>query len=441
MAPQNLTPLTASVASVASPDSVFSSQFPAPALTGEFGFYPTQPSRSQSNSKSNPGSHSRDRPQPPNSNAAQHFYATVVQSNKSLLPLFHNVVVWMLKRDLLVTLHLHVRVAASVEVKKKCTEDMERERAERATKWSGKNARFHPPVRHTRAEKDGCGSQGRRNRGIALAEEVIEEDEGDTDEKTQCSPEEEAGDGDGDPDLVKPSSFEGSPNWFSLSPREARRRTRRLPSTSSSRALSREYEGPYMSRRRSSARDNLGGALRGRSRVLDDVISESPFYESGEDYYGEDDLEGEDVDGDEGDSEDEDDPNVPSIIPDPGRATPKERRWLSKMSEGKSSWIVKRFEAQVSLSFFFHSLSDIYRSIHQYFDGKCTDDEILYHAEISRKQLREVLHHYDEYVSLFFHSSISTFLFRVTPWARPSIHHHLSSIGHPPRNHGCGVQS
>ncbi len=38
-------------------------------------------------------------------------------------------------------------------------------------------------------------------------------------------------------------------------------------------------------------------------------------------------------------------------------------------------------------------------SIHQYFDGKCSDDEILYRAEISRKQLREVLHHYEEYVS------------------------------------------
>lgn len=36
--------------------------------------------------------------------------------------------------------------------------------------------------------------------------------------------------------------------------------------------------------------------------------------------------------------------------------------------------------------------------INQYFDGKKSDDEILYRAEISRKQLREVLRHYDEYV-------------------------------------------
>ena len=37
--------------------------------------------------------------------------------------------------------------------------------------------------------------------------------------------------------------------------------------------------------------------------------------------------------------------------------------------------------------------------INRYFNGKCCDDEILFRAEISRKQLREVLHHYDEYVS------------------------------------------
>src|SRR6266478_3424894 len=38
--------------------------------------------------------------------------------------------------------------------------------------------------------------------------------------------------------------------------------------------------------------------------------------------------------------------------------------------------------------------------INQYFDGKCTDDEILFRAEISRRQLREVLHVYGEYVGV-----------------------------------------
>ena len=253
----------------------------------------------------------------------------------------------MLKRDLLVTLHLHVRVVTTVGIKKKCMEDAEREKAERIAKWSEKNARFQPPARQTRREKNPGDSQGRRNTGLALTEEVIEEDEGNGDENIPHVPGEEAGDGDVDPDTSKPGSFEGSPNWFSLSPREARRRTRRLPSTSSSRALSSEHEGPYMSRRRSSTRDRLGTTSKGQGRILEDAVLEDPFYESGEENDGEDDIEGDDVEHDE-DSDDEDDPNVPSIIPDPGRATPKERRWLTKMSEGKSSWITKRFETQVS---------------------------------------------------------------------------------------------
>jgi len=38
--------------------------------------------------------------------------------------------------------------------------------------------------------------------------------------------------------------------------------------------------------------------------------------------------------------------------------------------------------------------------INQYFDGKRSDDEILFRADITRKQLREVLHHYEEYVGV-----------------------------------------
>ena len=74
------------------------------------------------------------------------------------------------------------------------------------------------------------------------------------------------------------------------------------------------------------------------------------------------------------------------MIDNPGQATALQRRWLEAMSEGKDARVRRRFE-----------------QINQYFDGKKTDDEILYRAEISRKQLREVLHHYDEYVQIFLH--------------------------------------
>ena len=49
--------------------------------------------------------------------------------------------------------------------------------------------------------------------------------------------------------------------------------------------------------------------------------------------------------------------------------------------------------------FYTHFLYVIPR-INQYFDGKRTDDEIMYRADITRRQLREVLHQYEEFVSV-----------------------------------------
>ncbi|KAG6819341.1 hypothetical protein H0H93_012786 [Arthromyces matolae] len=47
-----------------------------------------------------------------------HFFASVVE-NKDLLPLYHDVVLWMLKRDMLITLHLRIRVVATSKLKVK----------------------------------------------------------------------------------------------------------------------------------------------------------------------------------------------------------------------------------------------------------------------------------------------------------------------------------
>jgi len=84
----------------------------------------------------------------------------------------------------------------------------------------------------------------------------------------------------------------------------------------------------------------------------------------------------------------EDDNNETSILADPGRATLVQREWLQAMSEGMDETVARRFD-----------------QINQYFDGKCTDEEILFRAEISRRQLREVLHVYDEYLQTFLHPS------------------------------------
>jgi nitrogen permease regulator 3-like protein len=105
---------------------------------------------------------------------------------------------------------------------------------------------------------------------------------------------------------------------------------------------------------------------------------------------------------DENEMEDDDDDNETSILMDPGRATSLQRRWLQAMSEGKDEFVARRFDRYVARCSWMHGLwliNTVHR-INQYFDGKCTDDEILFRAEISRRQLREVLHLYDEYVGI-----------------------------------------
>jgi len=218
-----------------------------------------------------------------------HFFAAVVKS-KDLIPLYQDVVIWMLKRDLLVTLHLRVRVVATAELKTRVRMERELVKAKR--------------------------NQNSVDRGRQTYEEVIIEDN-------------------------------GSPTWFSLSPKNARRSTRRLSSHSS------------LSTRTSDLVESL---------IVEDEDDEED--------------RSSDQDGEPADDA------IPSMIGDPGRATPKERRLLTAMSDGKDPFIVKRFEL-----------------INQYFDGKCTDDEILFKADISRKQLREVLHHYEEYLQTFLHPS------------------------------------
>jgi hypothetical protein len=71
-----------------------------------------------------------------------------------------------------------------------------------------------------------------------------------------------------------------------------------------------------------------------------------------------------------------------SIIAAPGAATSRERRWLAAMSADKEPDLAARFDL-----------------VNQYFDGRCTDDEIMYRGAITRRQFREVIGAYGEYVS------------------------------------------
>ncbi|KAI0045843.1 hypothetical protein FA95DRAFT_1543270 [Auriscalpium vulgare] len=218
--------------------------------------------------------------------SANHFYATIVKT-KDRLPLYHDVVLWMLQRGLLVTLHLRIRIVVPVAVKQRVQRAL---KSRRKIRWQGEHER------------------GRRERSASASER----------------------DGAELDDL-----FESS-RWLALGRRESSSRERRV-------------EPPIL------------------EVELDEEI---------EDKEVEDSVEGE---GDE--LVLYEDSSEPTLLSDPARATFVERQWLQAMSEGKDEVVARRFE-----------------QINQYFDGKCTDDEILFRAEISRKQLREVLHHYEEFV-------------------------------------------
>ncbi|KAG7440351.1 uncharacterized protein BT62DRAFT_938166 [Guyanagaster necrorhizus] len=215
------------------------------------------------------------------------FFDVVVQS-KALIPSYQSVISWMLQRDLLVTLHLRVRIVATKELKLRVKHRIENARAKKA------------------------------NRSLSKLSQ-----EADTDSSSPIAP---------------------GMMWLSLSPKAAH----------------------AYSRRRLSPESERGQVEADDPEELEEEQEQE--WDSGWDA-NDDDL-------------------TSSIIKDPSRATPLQRQWLSAMSEGKDAHIAKRFD-----------------HINQYFDGKRTDDEILYRAEISRKQLRQLLHHYDEYLQTFLHPS------------------------------------
>lgn len=240
--------------------------------------------------------------------SSTHFYATVVKS-KDRVPMFHEVVRWMLQRDLLVALHLRVRIVVPASLKARVRH---RREGLRKNRWhTGVDDAFRTRRRH-RARTDSGGSEG----DFGLFDE---------------------------------------PPWY----------TRRAP----------------------------GSQHNGSS--IHEVI-EPPILEEGieldEEIDGEDEESADEADAashrEEEEEEEEEDDNETSMLADPGRATAVQRRWLQAMSEGKDELVTRRFD-----------------QINQYFDGKCTDDEILFRAEISRRQLREVLHVYDEYLQTFLHPS------------------------------------
>ncbi|KAI9061097.1 hypothetical protein FKP32DRAFT_1576785 [Trametes sanguinea] len=257
--------------------------------------------------------------------SANHFFATVVGS-KELIPLYLDVVLWMLKRDLLIRLHLRIRIIATEELKRRVRQQWEDRRETRRSRSRARNIQRGRPQSRA-GEQDQDSRNEPSEKGSSILGTV-----------TESSPVE---------------------YWVSLSPKTARKHAQQ---TSAER-----MSGSSGQRVESNDRQDEEKV----DEQEEELSSSSADEEKWEEYYR---SGGND--------------NIPSMISNPARASRLERDWLMAMSEGKDPHV-----------------ASLFKRIHQYFDGKCSDDEILYRAEISRRQLREVLHHYEEYLQTFLHPS------------------------------------
>jgi hypothetical protein len=190
-----------------------------------------------------------------------HFFASVVRSKESI-PMYHDVILWMLKRDMVVALHLRVRLVATSDLKARVKDERNRK------------MRYFARRGHPRSTSQ--------------------------DDSTVNAKE------------LSPNTLSKNSTFF-LSPKTARRFARSKDSDRSG----------------ISALDFRGADETEEDRPESEVDSnsepdeEDSGWDTTEDHVG------------------------PSMIDDPGKATPMQRRWLCAMSEGKAFAIARRFEKYV----------------------------------------------------------------------------------------------
>ncbi len=234
-----------------------------------------------------------------------------------MIPLFQDVVIWLLKHDLLITLHLRIRVVVTPELKV-------RVRELRAIAIAARREKLHA-VREENVRVSNGGGGGRGVPGIP------EEAEGDRDGgRGNNGSSANTDDVDVTKDASTPADSSPVNYWLTMSPKSARRHTRKL-STS------------HKSEQSRSSLDENEERMGRRGGAGDHRYAE--YYDDDEDEE-EDDEDGESIISDDSGSPEWD---RSSIICDPARATRLERAWLDAMSEGKEPHITKRFEQYVPL--------------------------------------------------------------------------------------------
>lgn len=192
-----------------------------------------------------------------------HFFASVVRS-KEFIPMYHEIILWMLKRDIVVPLHLRVRLVATSDLKARVKDERNRKM------MKGFTRRDHRSNPRSTSNDDSTN---------------VKE--------------------------LSPNTLSKNATFF-LSHKTARRFTRSKGSDRSD----------------ISALD-FRGADENEEDAFESVDSnsepdeEDSGWDTTEDHVG------------------------PSMIDDPGKATPMQRRWLSAMSEGKAFAIARRFEKYI----------------------------------------------------------------------------------------------
>ena len=310
------------------------------------------------------------------SSSHDNFFETVVKSKENIA-IYQTVIVWLLKRDLLVMLHMRFRliatptlkqlVAATRQEKRKVREHQRTSQKRLVRGWRRKSSAEN----HSRSPS--LGQTRSLLRSAVLPEHDEEAVEDESEEDAPFSPISESSvhlsrDMAQQRSFPYPPFFDNEPRCIQAELAPERRQPRRFSDTSS--LMPRVKMKNLWNQ---DEEDEDGGGY--------GVESES-----------------------ETDPDDPDDLEASSPISNPERATPKERRWLRGMTIGKNPMVAKRFELYVFRYPFYSRLgscTDCETSIHKYFDGKKTVDEILHKAEISRKQLREVLQHFSDHASPF----------------------------------------
>ena len=236
------------------------------------------------------------------------FYTCVVKS-KDLVPLYQDVLVWLLRRELVVALHLHIRLVATPAIK-------ERVRKRRARAARKRLERMNQDRGRDRQRVKTDDTDGSPDRAAHMLHGIA-----------------------GEPLL---------PVAQTTARRLSNQSSNKAPIVESGIAQSLKHRESFVNRGRRSSRrrfeeDDVVESLRSGSRLRYALDFDSEDLEIDEDAVASEEVD-DDYDFTLDKEEKKEDNSLPSIISQPGQAKPLQRKWIEAMSEGKDRDVVQRFQ-------------------------------------------------------------------------------------------------